>query len=342
MIHSNESAVFELVKGCVGPFRAERLFRTVHVDPALLRPVGIDVSRAELAEALNLCLFDDLLRRVPVGALYVIDRTRQGGKIVFDHGAIRSVLWESGALPSGQEAITRILEPLGYAAAETYPLDALKMTGRAWRHQDHPETIAQFFVSELHPERFSPEFQKTVTRVLSTSRDPLSTNTLATLAALRITGTVSLADAHAILPELLVAFDRQHAIPTEADYETLLEESREMAWIATEGNAFNHVTDRVEDVTAVAEEQKRQNGPLKDRVEVSASGRVMQTAFRAARVERAFVAAGGDLVLRTVPGSFFEFITRENKADGTLDLGFDTSNAQAIFKMTEAAGTAAA
>ena len=42
----------------------------------------------------------------------------------------------------------------------------------------------------------------------------------------------------------------------------------------------------------------------------------------------------GALVLRPVPGSFFEFITRHHHADGRLDLGFDTSNAQAIFKMT--------
>jgi hypothetical protein len=51
------------------------------------------------------------------------------------------------------------------------------------------------------------------------------------------------------------------------------------------------------------------------------------------------VGESGDLVLRAVPGSFFEFITRKHIEDGALDLGFDTSNAQGIFKMT--AGAAA-
>jgi hypothetical protein len=118
----------------------------------------------------------------------------------------------------------------------------------------------------------------------------------------------------------------------------MLAESEEMAWIATEGNAFNHVTDRVPDVDAVAREQKALGRPMKETVERSASGRVLQTAFRAAPVERTFRAPAGHLTVATVPGSFFEFITRRPLPGGRLDLSFDTGNAQAIFKMTSAAG----
>ena len=336
MIRSNESAVWQMVEGNAGRPRTERLFRVAGVDDALLRPVSVDVSRAEIAQALNLLLVDDLLRRVPVAALYVHDRLRRGEKLVFDHGAVRTVSWSCGELPAGQEALTRILGPLGYEVAGLYPLDELQMTGRAWRHRDFPESIGQFFVSELHPERFSTAFQAAVTRVLVTSKDPLSAQTKASLDRVAAHGTLPLAAAQHMLPELVAAFDRQHSFPTLADYELLLAESREMAWIATEGNAFNHATDRVADVMAVANEQKRLGRPMKDRVEVSSSGRVVQTAFRAARVERAFVDETGALVLRTVPGSFFEFITRSKTVDGRLDLGFDTGNAQGIFKMTAA------
>jgi hypothetical protein len=122
------------------------------------------------------------------------------------------------------------------------------------------------------------------------------------------------------------------------DYRTLLSESEEMAWIATEGNAFNHVTDRVPDVEALAREQKALGRPMKETVERSASGRVLQTAFRAALVERPMRMPQGHLAVQQVPGSFFEFITRAPLADGRLDLRFDTSNAQAIFKMTAAGG----
>ena len=118
------------------------------------------------------------------------------------------------------------------------------------------------------------------------------------------------------------------------DYQTLFAESKEMAWIATEGNAFNHATDRVADVVAVAARQRQLGRPVKPEVEVSASGRVRQTAFRAAMVERLFVGDDGMLGSVSVPGSFHEFITRAEEAPGVLDLRFDSGNATAIFQMT--------
>jgi hypothetical protein len=114
-----------------------------------------------------------------------------------------------------------------------------------------------------------------------------------------------------------------------------------MAWISTEGNAFNHATDRVPDVDELAARQKALGRPMKETVEKSQSGRVRQTAFLAARVQRRFRDANGNLITREVPGSFYEFITRlpmEEDGKTKLDLSFDSSNAQAIFKMT--AGTA--
>ena len=332
-----ESQVFGLVVERLGRSRALALLSAVEVDAALLRPPSGAVSRAELAEALNLLLFDDLLRRVPAGALYVLDRVRRGGKVVHDHGAVRTVLGETGALPCGERALTRILEPLGFAVAGVYPLDRLGMTGRAFCHRDFPESIAQLFVSELHVDRFSPGFQAAAGRVFGASRDPLPGPALEALEALAADGALPAEAAGRLLPDLVACFDRAHGVPSLADYERLLSESREGAWIATEGNAFNHATDRVPDVSALAEEQLRLGRPMKDRVEVSASGRVVQTAFRAAQVERPFADARGELVLRSVPGSFFEFITRLPDEKGRLDLGFDTSNAQAIFKMTAAA-----
>ena len=49
--------------------------------------------------------------------------------------------------------------------------------------------------------------------------------------------------------------------------------------------------------------------------------------------------ADGELVTRDVPGSFYEFISRDYLCDDRtgekkLDLRFDSSNAQGIFKMT--------
>lgn len=321
----------------------QELLATVHVAPQILAEDGSTVSRATLAQAMNLLLFRDLLTRVPSGKRYVEDCVLRGRQIVFDHGALRTVdLKGMGDLPAGERAITRLLIPLGYRLNAVYPLDRLGMTGRSYTHSDFPEDLPQFFVSELHPERFSPDFQKVVARVTATSREPLPEAAKRALQELDGARHLSFDQAAQLLPALLACFQRQHTTPRLADYEALLAESAEMAWIATEGNAFNHATDRVASLDALVAEQRRLHRPLKDTIETSRSGRVRQTAFRADAVERELIASDGAIVRRSVPGSFYEFIQRERMLDpvtgaSRLDLAFDSRNAQGIFKMTAAA-----
>jgi hypothetical protein len=329
----------QTLAGVVGAEQAEWLFQVLEVPQALLIEGGSTISRAGIAQALNMMLFDDLLARVPDARLYTGDCLRDGKKIMHDHGAVRTVaLAGMGALPAGEEAITRVLRPLGYALNGVYPLERLKMTGRSHAQVEFPEELAQFFISELHPERFSPEFQAAVGRVMSTCADPLTPEAYKLLAELDARRELGVAQAIELLPCLADVFTRRHEVPSIADYEALLAESAEMAWISTEGNAFNHATDRVVDVDAVAAEQKRLGRAMKATVETSRTGRVRQTAFLAERVHRSFRAADGTLTGREVNGSFYEFITRlplpEEEGKHGLDLSFDSSNAQAIFKMT--------
>lgn len=336
------SSLYRLLAAASGPHEAAALLQSVHVPPKLLEDGANEVSRAVLAEALNLLLFRDLLTRSPTGKRYVEECVAGGRKIVFDHGALRTVALEGmGSLPAGEVAITRVLLPLGYALGATYPLDRLGMTGRSYTHADHPEDIPQFFVSELHPERFSAAFQQAVARVTGTSVDPLSAEAKRLLGELANNGKLPFERAAALLPSLVGCFRRQHSTPRLEDYETLLAESAEMAWIATEGNVFNHATDRVPSIDELVAEQRKLNRPLKDTIENSRSGRVRQTAFRADPVERELLGRDGRVTRRSVPGSFYEFIQRARMYDPAagnwrLDLAFDSSNAQGIFKMTSA------
>ena len=295
-------------------------------------------SRADMAIALNLLLVDDLLSRVPTGAAYVEDQHAAGSRILFDHGALRTIAFGNGHAHDGHGSFHRLLAPLGYAVNGVYPLPALKMTGYAYAHRDLPETIPQFFVSELHVDRFSPGFQQAATRVFANAQDPIDGRAEIALAALMDDRRITRDWAASLLPVLAGAFARHHERPMLTDYELLLAESPEAAWIATEGNAFNHCTDRVADVDTVADAQRRIGRPIKDKVEVSTNGGVRQTAFRADPVARAFGVPGGPDITKMVPGSFYEFITRaRDSTTGKLDLTFDSGNAQGIFTMTEAA-----
>jgi hypothetical protein len=336
---TTKAALTETLERVIGETRSTHLFQVLEVPQGLLAEVGDNVSRGGIAQALNMMLFEDLLDRVPDAKRYAEDCLQGGRKIMHDHGAVRTVALEGmGELPAGEEAITRILRPLGYALHGVYPLERLKMTGRSHAHVDYPEGLAQFFISEFHPERFPAEFQAVVARVTSTSRDPLTAEARSLLAELEENHNLSVDKAVTLLPVLAKVFRRQHEEETLADYEGLLAESPEMAWISTEGNAFNHATDRVADVDLLAAEQKALGRAMKATVETSQSGRVRQTAFLAARVQRRFRTDDGGVIEKEVAGSFYEFITRlplpAEDGKASLDLSFDSSNAQAIFKMT--------
>ena len=341
---TTDTHLSRLIRLIVGDVAADDLMDTLQIDRAFLLESAGAVSRGVFAMALNALLFHDLLARVPTGAAYVADRRRQRERIVFDHGALRTVRFRAGstgASPGGVAAFARILEPLGYHLAGTYPLDSLRMTGRAYAHREFPETLPQFFVSELHVERFSEKFQAAAGRVFSSTRDCLNEATHVALEAFAYQGRCEMKLAAPALRELKGAFGRWHDLPSVEDYRVLLAESAEAAWIATEGSAFNHATDRVQDVAMTACRQRSLGRPMKDAIETSAAGSVRQTAFKADPVRRTFKAAGSaEETELTVPGSFYEFISRDllMGPDGKrrLDLRFDSGNAQGIFKMTAA------
>ena len=168
----------------LGQDATTHLMTTLRIHPDLL--VTVDpVPRPMLAQALNMLLFADLVRRVPAAEAYVAQCVARGDTITHDHGAVRTVdLDGMGALPRGRQALTRILTPLGYELRGTYPLDRLKMTGRSYAQTDYPEAIAQFFISELHVDRFPADFADAVASVTGGSRDPLTEEAAELLEAL--------------------------------------------------------------------------------------------------------------------------------------------------------------
>lgn len=333
---ADKDIIHRLTASVLGPADAEKALATLMIAPAL-REGGQRASRAQVAMALNIVLFARLLERVPTAARYVTEVTARGARICFDHGALRTIDGETGALPRGHAAFARFLEPLGYGVAGLYPLPRLHMTGRAFAHEDMPEDIPQFFVSELHVSELPKMAQDAAGRVFGTSTDPLGDTEWALLDALARDGACDFDTATAGLPGLIRAFGVQHDTPTLSDYDALLAASAEAAWIATEGNAFNHATDRVPDVMALSDALKAQGYPMKPSVEVSANGRVRQTAFIADRVMRDFRSASGAIFEREVPGSFYEFISRDPVPEtGALDLTFDSGNATGIFAVTKA------
>jgi hypothetical protein len=324
----------DLLTPIVGADQAKWVLATLYIDPALSGD-ATRASRAQVAMALNAALFLDLLDRVPTAARYVSEMRARGEPIVFDHGALRTIDGETGALPAGHAAFLRFLAPLGYEVRGLYPLPALTMTGRAFVQVDLPETVPQFFVSELHMDQLAQPAQAAAVKVFGASTDPLGEAEWLALNSIGRHGDCTIEEGTVILRGALRAFERQHPVPALDDYQALLAHSKEGAWIATEGNAFNHATTRVPDVQSHAEDLKAAGYPLKPSVEISRNGRVRQTAILADKVVRPFRLADGSETKIDVPGSFYEFISRDvDPETGKLDLTFDSGNATGIFAVT--------
>ena len=338
MSDKEQSMLTELLCLTMGQEPAHAALGTLDIPDMFANSASSEVRRETCAMALGIMLFADLLERVPSGRGYVEGEAAAGRKVIFDHGALRTIRFaegQTGALPGGRDAFARIFEPLGYRVVGTYPLPHLRMVGYVYCHEEHPEILPQYFVSELEVAQFDAGFGQTAHRVFAASADPIDDMSLGLLDCFARTGAIGLEEAAELLPILFSAFGRQHGDVRWRDYESLLAISPEAAWIATEGNAFNHATDRVEDVTALAERLRVEGAPIKQAVEVSQNGRVRQTALLADPVRRTFLDDEGALFEREVPGSFYEFITRDlDPETGGLDLTFDSSNATGIFSMT--------
>src|ERR1700761_9102924 len=113
---NTNSSLHKTLTAVIGPERTDRLFQVLTIPKGILNETGDPLSRAGIAQALNMLLFEDLLKRVPDAKAYADDCFREGRKVMHDHGAVRTVaLSGMGEIPAGEEAITRILRPLGYA-----------------------------------------------------------------------------------------------------------------------------------------------------------------------------------------------------------------------------------
>src|ERR1700724_4611881 len=101
-----DSHLSQLIRMIAGDKAADDMLSTLQIERTFILESAGAVSRGVFAMALNAVLFHDLLTRVPTAVAYVADRRRQGERIIFDHGALRTVRFaarDTGACPPGAD-----------------------------------------------------------------------------------------------------------------------------------------------------------------------------------------------------------------------------------------------
>jgi len=221
------------------PVRHQALVNLVEHDDRLLGSRD-EEPRAAVAMALHIALLGTLLDAAPGAARRVRAHVAEGRRLSLGQGSVGTIALDGmGDLPSGVDAIGRILEPLGYLGRYSYPLSVSGMTGWSFIHVDFPKLLPQVFVRELHVEAFSPAFQSAARRVTCNSTAPLNALATSRLAELRHCGRLPWPVAANLVPELVNCFSRRHPVPDASDCDILRAESAEMARFALEGHAFS-------------------------------------------------------------------------------------------------------
>src|SRR5882757_918042 len=95
-----DSHLSQLIRLILGDKAADDMLGTLQIERTFMLESAGAVSRGVFAMALNAVLFHDLLTRVPTAAAYVADRRRQRQRIMFDHGALRTIRFASTATSS--------------------------------------------------------------------------------------------------------------------------------------------------------------------------------------------------------------------------------------------------
>jgi hypothetical protein len=92
--------VVALVRRVLGDAAADEVLATVDLGPEGPAVVAGPVPRADIAHALHVVMFADLMEVVPSAAAYAVDQRAAGRRVVLDHAAVRTVAWPAGAPPT--------------------------------------------------------------------------------------------------------------------------------------------------------------------------------------------------------------------------------------------------
>jgi hypothetical protein len=231
----------------------------------------------------------------------------QQDDIVNDHIALRTF-----NLPKvGLDKLAAHFESIGYKESGEYHFEAKKLYAKHFEHTDPNQP--KVFISELLVEKFSPELQAVITKLVDN------------------------VDEQAVNADNFL-YSGRHWDVDSATYDLLLKESEYAAWTAAWGYRANHFTvnvntlsnfDTLESVNDKLKEAGFALNTTGGEIKGSADVLLEQSSTLADDAEVEF--SDGR---RSVPICFYEFARRYPKADGDLYTGFVAASADKIFEST--------
>lgn len=268
---------------------------------------------------------------------------KRGGRVVNDHIAFRTFNTKTGALPSGIEAMARLVTPLGYEAAGTYEFPDKHLNARHYQHED--PLMPKIFISQLEVDRLPSDAAKMLNAAVADARNLLDTDTQAIL---RYPATLLKESAPSLIDRLYKYVTQVPWSPPPRETVIALNKvSQYAAWTLLHGNNVNHFTAYINeqqvkdwpDIESTVAGLRAAGVPMKAEVEGQPGSKLRQTATEAVDEECSVREADGKPGKLKWSYAYYELAERGNVPgpDGKpiRFQGFLGAQATKLFEMTK-------
>lgn len=209
----------------------------------------------------------------------------QGGRVVNDHIAFRTLNTRTGRQPAGIKAISRVFEPLGYTRMDRYDFTDKHLLAY---HYEHPDPLMpKIFISQLEVDRLPAESRILIDAAVADARDALSEDGRAMLEQI---DKLNPADEVVLVDRLLGCLTARPWSPPRREVILQVNQvSQYAAWTLLHGNNVNHFTAYINeqnipawpDLEATMNGLRAQGLPIKEDIEGQPGSKLRQSATQA-------------------------------------------------------------
>ncbi|HKJ42755.1 MAG TPA: DUF1338 domain-containing protein [Sunxiuqinia sp.] len=304
----------------------------------------MQITSKEITTRLLDALWEQYIRRVTYAKTYADLVKSEGGQVVNDHIAFRTLHTDTGKQPKGIGAIWHILDALGFKPVGHYNFEIKKLHAIHFEHPD--ELFPKLFVSQLEVDQLPLWAQDSIHQTVKDTPYLLSDFAVEQLLKLNKDGQLPEDDAKLFVLELADYFRRPWDIPNQKIVEKLNDISQYGAWVLLHGNSVNHFTAFINyqnvkewpDLEVTCHALAKAGVPMKSHIEGN-KGSILQQSSTHAIKELVEVVKNDGMVHKIIwTYAYYELAERgyiEEDGERKLFSGFLGEQASHLFDMTQ-------
>lgn len=302
------------------------------------------ISVKKITKAILDELWRQYLSRVSYAQKYVDLIESGGGSVVNDHIALRTFNIHSGEQPEGIQAISHLIQYLGYTPVADYAFKKKKLNAT---HFEHPDPLfPKIFVSQLEISDFPDWAQNMISETVRDTPYLISNEAIELLNILKEEKSLTSEAGEILIAELAGYFRRPWDIPKKSYVLRLNDVSQYAAWVMLHGNAVNHFTAFVNyqemalwpDLASTCKGLEEAGIPMKEKIEGNTGSILQQSATQAVKEDVLVKNESGGIEKIEWTYAYYELAQRgliDKNGKKELFSGFLGEQASHLFDMTQ-------